>query len=336
MAWIQVAVAIFLSLWAPAHAERFEIRSAETIVMPGIADSNSPALWRDGEFRIFSSNGTPALSIASDPFFTVPSRTVPVRMDSGRLPVWFESVWVDADGTIYGWYHHEQFGLCPDLTVPAIGAAVSFDGGENFYDLGLILTAPDPPDCSARNGYFAGGHGDFTVILDRENRYFYFLYGNYGGPADRQGVSIARMAFEDRFFPAGRVMKYADGEWSQPGLGGRQSPVFHVRVPWQDEATDAFWGPSVHWNTHLNAYVMLLNRACCQPGWPQEGVYISFNADIANPSGWSAPERVFEEGFDPGWYPQVLGIGPGETDSVAGRVARLFVHGRSEWEIHFE
>ena len=32
---------------------------------------------------------------------------------------------------------------------------------------------------------------------------------------------------------------------------------------------DAFWGPAVHWNTHLQQYVMLLNRAF-DPRWAQE------------------------------------------------------------------
>lgn len=38
-----------------------------------------------------------------------------------------------------------------------------------------------------------------------------------------------------------------------------------------------------------------------------------------------------------GWYPQVIGTDPGgrETDKLAGRVARLFVHGKSAWEIVF-
>ncbi len=38
-----------------------------------------------------------------------------------------------------------------------------------------------------------------------------------------------------------------------------------------------------------------------------------------------------------GWYPQVVGIDAArrETDKLAGRLARLFVHGKSVWEIVF-
>ena len=36
-----------------------------------------------------------------------------------------------------------------------------------------------------------------------------------------------------------------------------------------------------------------------------------------------------------GWYPQVIGIEGAETDKLAGHVARLFISGRSFWEIVF-
>jgi len=39
---------------------------------------------------------------------------------------------------------------------------------------------------------------------------------------------------------------------------------------------------------------------------------------------------------DTGWYPQVLGIGPEGTDSLAGHVARLYIYGHSRWEIVFK
>ena len=66
-------------------------------------------------------------------------------------------------------------------------------------DLGTVLEArPNTLKPEAQNGYFAGGHGDFSVILDQEQRYFYFLFDNYSGPLEHQGVAVARMAFEDR------------------------------------------------------------------------------------------------------------------------------------------
>jgi hypothetical protein len=101
---------------------------------------------------------------------------------------------------------------------------------------------------------------------------------------------------------------------------------------WANQDADSFWGPSVHWNTFLDQWVVLLNRACCAPGWPQEGVYISFNPNLSNPAGWRNPEYVIAAGD---WYPQVLGSGDGETDRLAGQTPRLFIRGFSDWEIVF-
>lgn len=96
---------------------------------------------------------------------------------------------------------------------------------------------------------------------------------------------------------------------------------------------DAFWGPSVHWNTYLQQYVMLLNRARGK-GWIQEGIYVSFSADLADPRSWSQPLKVLDGGA---WYPQVMGQDDElkGTDKLAGRRARFFMKGVSEYEIEF-
>ncbi len=80
---------------------------------------------------------------------------------------------------------------------------------------------------------------------------------------------------------------------------------------WQVEDTDSYWGPAVHWNTYLESWVMLLNRSCCTAGFPQEGIYAAFNPDLANPNAWSRPRRIPRNA---GWYPQIMGTGPGESD----------------------
>ncbi len=316
-------------------AQTAKLRSAPYAWMPAQVDSNSPVFWRDGQFHVFNSARAPVLSWGIHQFAPLSSEAVKVDRDE-HFPMWIEAAWQDEDGTIYAWYHHEQSGVCPgdELVVPQIGALVSYDGGHTFEDLGLILTSGDPPDCSAKNGFFAGGHGDFSVILDRERQYFYFLFGNYGGDVASQGIGIARMAFEDRRNPAGAVWKFFNGAWNEPGLGGRLTPIFPVAKAWQRSDTNAFWGPSVHWNNHLETYVVLLNHACCEPGWPAAGIYVTFNPDISDPWGWSTPKKIMNN--PPGYYPQVVGLLPGETDTLASQVARFYLHGFSAWEIVFD
>lgn len=324
---------------APLVAQEARVRVVERVMMPTGVDSNSPAFWRDNRLYWFVSHGRPVLSSGIDQFG--PWDTREVAFDSpDAWPHWMEAVWAEDGGALWGWYHTEPVGLIEDsvLTAPKIGAAVSFDGGNTLRDLGVILESGDPLDPTAQNGYFAGGHGDCSVMPDRGRNYFYFFFDNYGGPVESQGVCLARMAFDERGNPAGKVGKYFNGSWTEPGRGGRVTPLFPVKRGWQRRDPDAFWGPSVHWNTALKCYVMLLNRAAGEPGWAQEGIYISFCTDLGRPETWTPPAKILDKASFPGWYffyPQVMGLEPGGTDTRAGATARLYVGGQSRWEIDF-
>ena len=284
---------------------------------------------------LHNSDGLPVRSEGADLFSLRHTRVVAFT-SSESSNKWIESTWVDSEHRVWAWYHHEVFLDCGEdikLSTPVIGALVSHDGGRTYRDLGRVLESGAAPDCEAQNGFFGGGHGDFSVLPDEAGEYLYFYFSNYGGEAASQGIAVARMRMEDRFDPVDKVWKYYEGEWSEPGLYGEVTPVLPAASDWGRADTDAFWGPSLHFNTKLGKYVMLLNRACCAPGWPQEGVYVSFNADLAKPEGWKAPQRLLRYGT---WYPQVLGTGALETDKRVGGVARFFWGGMSEYEIVFE
>ena len=64
---------------------------------------------------------------------------------------------------------------------------------------------------------------------------------------------------------------------------------------------------------------------------------MSFNRDLANPAAWTAPKKILGELLPNGWYPQAIGTDKTkrETDKLAGKTARLFVHGQSKWEVEF-
>lgn len=315
-------------------AQTIEVRTAAPVQFPGEVDSNSPAHWKGGRLYVFNSQSVPVRSQGRSQFALAGTRGVQLNQYD-HLPMWIEATWVAPDGVIYAWYHYEPGLVCPSnerLTAPQIGALVSIDNGRSFWDFGIVLQSGDPLDCDAQNEYFAGGHGDFSVLPDPDGRYLYFYFGNYGGPAEQQGIAAARMAVEDREAPVGNVWKYYAGAWESPGLGGPVTPVMPVRQTWKAADTDAFWGPSLHWNTYLERYVMLLNHACCSPGWPQEGIYASFGTDLADPAGWTEPVKILEEAT---FYPQVLGLDADGTDKEAGQTARLYVGGESLWELTF-
>lgn len=318
----------------PGWSQSWKLEPVEPVTLPTLVDSNTASFWRDGQFHIFSSSGHPILTWGDGPLEL--KESVAVQLPEGMPePLWIEAVWQDPDGTLFLWYHHEVVGICGDikLTTPKIGAAVSYDGGRSIQDLGMVLVDGNEPDCGAANGFFAGGHGDFSVIHHPADDHFYFYFSAYGGDVSEQGVAVARMAASQRWTPVGNVWKYRDGIWNEPGVGGRVSPVFAAQAAWQRPDADSFWGPSVHWNTFLQRYVVLMNRACCQPGWPQEGIYVSFNPDLSHPAGWKVPVQLFPAGE---WYPQVIGLGPDETDRLAGQTPRLFIRGFSDWQIVFD
>lgn len=348
---VPILVACVISLGgccAPQGTPRVVVRSAAVLRLPGAptpdgrgdVDSSSPAWWDGDTLYAISSLGHPFRN--SVPGFASLGRQRERAEYDNETPGgrWIEAVEPAGDGRVYGWYHFEPHPVCGHerLTAPEIGAAVSTDNGLHWHDLGIVLAAPaDSLRCDTANYYFCGGNGDFCVNRDRSGEYVYFYISTYHANPAEQGIAVARMRWADRDAPVGRVRKWHAGRWREPGLGGHVTPIMPVTTDWHRPDANAFWGPSIHWNTHLRQWVMLLNRAR-DKDWNQEGIYVLFNRDLADPGGWSAPRRILEGDMARvHWYPQVLGTDAGayETDRLAGRVARLFVKGRSEWELEF-
>src|SRR5262245_6122433 len=327
----------------------YEIRQASPFNLPGGRDAsgrilnidcNSPVEWDDdGNIFLFTSTQHPYRSSGPD-LFSLDSFGQAVVIDQ-RADIlggkWLEATYRAEDGTLYGWYHNEPPSQCGNsrLTAPRIGALISRDDGRTWKNLGLIIEAPAGSlFCDTRNFYFAGGNGDFSVILDQDKQYFYFFISTYYRQFSEQGIAVARMRYEDRDNPVGKVWKWRAGAWNEQGLGGHVTTTFPALVDWHQTNANAYWGPSVHYNTYLETYVVLLNHAIDR-NWSQEGIYISFNGNLADPHGWSAPERLpIYSQF--GWYPQVIGLETGQTDKTASQIARLFTMGRSYWEIVFQ
>lgn len=316
------------------------IEPDEEIRFPSTADCNSPCWWRDGEMRVLTSTGHPVLSAGNDlnHLTCIGEITYTAWRDGGR---WIESVFPDEDGSLYGWYHNESAHLIGEeyqqgrqfrLTAPMIGAVVSRDNGATWDDLGIILNGgPETLNLEQHNYWFAGGNGDFSVILDRERQSFYFLFGSYYRDVAQQGISMARMRFADRSCPVGRVWKWHNGGWNEPGLLGQVTPLIPVQADWYSPQPNTFWGPSVHWNRVIKQYVILMNRAI-DPRWGQDGIYLSLTPDICDPLSWTPPVKILDE---KGWYPQVIGLEEGDTDREAGESARLFIHGVSRYILRF-
>jgi len=327
-----------------------QLVSAPPIAIDARVDSNSPLVWDlvDGVPTLFgfaSWGGAPDL--LAGPEVASLRRVDAITLTPGAgHGIWMEAVVADDRGTWYGYYHHEvPADMCgrPDRAVLSIGSARSRDRGLTWENLGIVLEAPPGTEaCGSSNRLLLGGVGDPSAVLDAGHAFLYLYFSQYGRPAASQGVAVARMPWADRDNPVGAFAVLQRGAWIPPRQVDAEAPrleypagtpLVDVGHPWHDAdpAVDAFWGASIHWNTYLERYVMLLNRAKNE-NFDNEGIYISFSSALDDAAAWSAPRKLMNGG---GWYPQVVGLEPRGTDRQAGQRARFFLTGKSSRYIEF-
>jgi hypothetical protein len=364
------------------------LREASFIQMPGVevpersldheVDSNSPLHWDGDTLYLFNNAGHPWRTSGPDLEHLGNRISVDLGVQNNKMNVWIESTWKDDDGTLYGAYHYEPDTICFSnqhiLTAPRIGWIKSHDNGATWEDLGFIISAdPCAINCQTHSPWDSGGTGDFSFILDREKQYFYFFGTSYDPRFEEQGIFAARMRYGDRNSPSGKVVKWHHGGWTEPALWGHVTPVFPAERDYHKPDGSMFWGPAIHWNTYLNAYVMLLNHAQ-DTKLTEDGIFVTFNGNLDNPGGWSKPvmilnrEKILQattigkvvdgmlliprgvyygelrpaadgtvitDTLSSGWYPQVIGTAKGETDKRCGRTGRFFMTGISRLAITF-
>ena len=147
--------------------------------------------------------------------------------------------------------HYEPFGYRAVVLTKLdetlrIGAVVSTDNGMTWKDLGIVLTAPpDSLNCDSKNFYFVGGNGDFCVNVDHQREYIYFFISTYG-EFKEQGVAVARMRYEDRDAPVGKV-------WKWIVLGIAVGAFIHGYVP--ENFLAAIMGKEAWWSVPIAVLV---------------------------------------------------------------------------------
>jgi hypothetical protein len=306
------------------------------------ADGNSPVVAKRDGVDVFFSDYQPSgrtFRRHSDRPRIVEGKSDLVRLiddPDPRVGKWIEAVWRDPAGGMRGWYHAEEVAPCPAkrLFVPHIGEMISHDEGSSWQCRGEVLrVSPAEIDCSWRNGFFAGGYGDLSVVPDGANDYLYLAFTSYRLDETKQGVVIGRMPAKRPPSAALGLQLWSDDGWQNAAAGCSAKPLWRARRGWRHPDPDNFWGPALHYNQNLDCHVMLLNRTAGGAGdLVQEGIYISMNEALDDPEGWSEPQQLVRGGA---WYPQIVGFEPGQGDSKAGSVARFFMGGFSAWEIEF-
>lgn len=363
-------LAVWLTLPRLASAATNEhpsavLSDAPLLALPGVdvpernlhqeSDSNSPLHWDGDTLFVFNSYEHSWRSTGPDLFHL--GNRIRTRLEglNDKLPIWIEATWKDeTPGRLYAAYHYEPDLICFSNrhlpTMPKIGWMWSEDNGATWEDMGFIIEAkPCAIKCDTQSPWDAGGAGDFVFIPDAKKEFFYFFGTSYDPRLEEQGVWAARMRVADRDNPVGKVWKWHKGAWSEPARWGHVTPVFPAERDYHREDGSMFWGPAVHWNTYLNAYVMLLNHAV-DTKLTADGIFISYNLHVDDPAGWSKPVMIISRAelqkavagasvsssvLTNGWYPQVIGAEKGETDKIVGRTGRFFMGGISRKKITF-
>ena len=302
-------------------------------------DGNSPVRAEGGGVTVLFSDYQPlgrTFRRRSEHPHAIEGKSLPVQLIADpdpRVGKWIEGMWRDPTGVLHGWYHAEELAPCvARLYVPHIGELVSHDDGKTWRCCGEVLRAPATQiDCTWRNGFFAGGRGDLSVVPDRNGGFLYLAFSSYLLDEAAQGVVMARLPASRPSVPCdGLELWCADG-WRPAAEGRFAKPLWPQGRGWRHSDPTGFWGPAIHYNRGLDAYVMLLNRtANGAANLLQEGIYLCVNPDIENPEGWSEPLQLVTGGA---WYPQVVGLEDGQGDTIAGSPARFFMGGFSAWEI---
>lgn len=248
-----------------------------------------------------------------------------------RVGKWIEAIWQEPGGPLHGWFHGEApVPGVPKLFIPHMGRVVSDDGGLTWRCRGDLLRMPATlADHSWRNGFFAGGYGDLCALPDHGGRFLYVFFTSYHPDESAQGIAVLRLPLADLAAPP--ALWTARGWSIDTGLPPR--PIWPTRRGWRHPDPDGFWGPAVHYNRALDAFVMLLNHTAGGAGdLLQEGIYASVNRDLADSEGWSPPLQIVRGGA---WYPQAVGLEEGCGDTEVGTVGRFFMAGFSAWTIEF-
>lgn len=244
-----------------------------------------------------------------------------------------------------------------------IGIMKSTNGGYSWENKGIVLEDNQermilkPHNNSVT---FAGGVGDPSAIASGD--YLYIFYGEYGYPGTYvrkaysaqkeqagQCISMARIKLADLDNPTGKAKRY-DGNGFQANYDGVGSPIQNIQIakengggPSSDSSSKYYWGPSVSWNYHLEAWVMLMAKSE-GPSWKGTSIYMSFNKnkvlDDNNSQDWSSPTLILNKLGHVLWYPSLQPIGDTNaaklkyTSLQLGEQARLFYKDQTDTAVY--
>ncbi|MBW2257596.1 MAG: hypothetical protein JRI25_23780 [Deltaproteobacteria bacterium] len=251
----------------------------------------------------------------------------PGAFDNGYAGIFgvFRSPTSDALLALYHAEDQEQmpkFGNGVPGYFASIGMAVSADDGLTFERRGPVITGSLPKSAEGRADQ---GVGEGSLLVDASGEYLYCYYSDHSR-VDRRGVQIclARCPIGDAGKP-GAWRKYFDGEFAEPGLGGRDTPL----MPRAPVVGDTFI-PHVVYVEGIRRYIMTFCRvhyadlAAWEP--TESGIWMAVSDDgihYGDPVQLLACIPLPRQGDELSWHPSFV-IDSVSSDGLSGYLYYAF------------
>ncbi len=175
-----------------------------------------------------------------------------------------------------------------------IGLALSTNNGETWEKAGPVITSSKPKEWTYYSGQADRGAAEPGLVLETNGVYLYAYYTELSRQDGRgEQVCLARACITKGIPMPGSWKKYYNGSFSQPGIGGLDTPVLSAMK--HDKAEAIF--PHVFYSKYIGKYVMTLNinywkEYYYNTGLKNSGIYISYSD---NGIEWSEPEMLIRD-----------------------------------------
>ncbi|HYQ43892.1 MAG TPA: hypothetical protein VER11_18050 [Polyangiaceae bacterium] len=304
---------------------------------PSIDVGEQVTLLKDGEFglRYFPDEGTSIVRVkplsllltASDSSYLVEGPTLqqlstvtkvlgpggPGEFDNGYAGI---SAVVQLGRTYYGFYHAEDHEGLPALPggIPGFYASIGVtrsDDGVTWKKLGQVITSSQPKTWTAYPNQGDRGAAEPGAIVSKDGRYLYLYYTEHSRVQGRGvDICVARAELESGPPLPGSFKKYYDGSFSEPGLGGRDTPVVTAKGFAFANALEGH----VTYSKLADQYLMVFGIDAYQQrtsGMPatESGMYAAWSTDALS---WSPPQKLIadqavpQEGKSLSWEGSIL------------------------------
>ena len=177
----------------------------------------------------------------------------------------------------------------------SIGVAESDDDGKTWVKKGQIIRSEKPKEWALDSHQWGRGIGLAGGVVDKSGKQYYIYYTNLsttqGGAAGQ--IEAARCNLDDGPPLPGNWKKYYKGAFSEPGLGGKESPVIDV---YASGHAGARYGRPVY-SGSMQKYFMVFNVTQASE-WGEDlppktsGIYLANSNDL---TAWPTPSQVLAE-----------------------------------------